>query len=103
MFKIFRRSCLKLVVGDESVERIVMAHGWNKRPGKVYAFFPVHAFLTAGRGNIGKPGMGDFCKLHRPRIVGRISGDLADTIERVHPFRQIMIILSISIETLPRV
>ncbi len=41
--------------------------------------------------------MGRFRELYRPRIVGGISGDAAYTVEGVHPFREVMIVLSIPI------
>ncbi|VVB70228.1 Uncharacterised protein [uncultured archaeon] len=51
--------------------------------------------MAAKRRFITEPGMDSFCELNCPSDIDGISGDLACTVERVHPLRQVMVVLSI--------
>lgn len=84
---------LKFAVGDEPVERVVLTHRRDERPGEVDAHLPVHP-LGAG-GGVGERGMGDPCKFHRPPGVSRFSGLSAHPVERMHPLRQVMVVLPV--------
>lgn len=68
---------MQLIIGDEAIERVVLAHGEHKRAGKVDAHLPVHHFFTAAFGEVCEPGMGNACKVYCPAEIVRVAGDPA--------------------------
>lgn len=89
--------CFELLIGDEAVQGIMMAHGGDQRVGKVDAHFPVHPLRASGGGRVGEPFMDRFGQFPRPSVVIGVAGGPAHLVQGVHPFGQVMEILAVPI------
>jgi hypothetical protein len=88
---------LQFPKSDESIQRIMQSHGVRKAAGEISAHFPIDADHIARCRPVDESvesGRSEFkrqCKVHR---VANVKGRLA---ECMHPFRQIMKILTVAI------
>ena len=87
----------ELRIGNEAVQRIVLPHGRDQRKGKVDAHFPKHPVPNPGRGEGDKPGLGRSSQFQGPAVITAVPGSPADLVEGLHPFGQIMEVLSVPV------
>lgn len=57
--------------------------------------FPVHAFLLTARWSIDEPSVSRFRQIDSPPVEGYIPGDFTHLVKGVHPFRQVVVILTV--------
>src|SRR5262249_24737429 len=92
-----RSGCLELRVGNESIERVVLPHRGHLRPGQLDAELPVHPLASALARRVRERAVCRVRELACPRGEDRFPSPARDLIERVHPLRQVMEVLTVAV------
>ena len=88
---------LDLPKRDQRVQGVMQTYGGNERSRKIGAHLPSKTGNLARCRSADKGFERALCQLLRPRRVSAVAGHRGRPAERMHPFRQIVKILSVAI------